>query len=63
MVSPFLADFCLFKVNRRNTKQSYEIWSKFTIKIPEGCNRCRSEVFIVTVRSKGSCLLEFDRVM
>ena len=37
----------MFKVNNRNTRASYEIYPKLTIKIPERCQLRRSGVFIV----------------
>ena len=37
----------LFKVNNRNTRTSYEIFSKLTIKTPERCQWRRSGIFIV----------------
>ena len=37
----------MFKVNNKNPRTSYEIYSKLTIKTPEQRQWCRSGVFIV----------------
>ena len=37
----------MFKVNNKNARTSYEIYSKLTIKTPELRQWCRSGVFIV----------------
>ena len=43
----FPVGICLLKVNNRNIRTRCEICSKLTIKIPERCQWCRSDVFIV----------------
>ena len=45
--SEFPAGICLLKVNNRNTRTSYEICSKLTIKTPERRQWCRFGVFII----------------
>ena len=39
-----------FKVNNRNSRKSYEIYSKLTIKIPEWCQLRRLSFFIVSLK-------------
>ena len=46
-----------FKVNNKNTKGMYEIYSKFTVKTPEG--RRRSGVFIVNFEHISRLVLVF----
>ena len=43
------ASIYLFQVNTRCTKEVCEICSKLTIKTPERCQWCRSDVFIVNL--------------
>ena len=43
------ASIYLFQVNNRCTKEVCEICSKLTIKTPERCQWCRSDVFIVNL--------------
>ena len=46
----------MFKVNNRNTRTRCGIWSKLTIKIPEGRQRHwrRSGIFIVNFEVQGT---------
>ena len=43
----FLDGVSLFKFNNGNTRATYEIYSKLTIKVPERCHWRCSDVFIV----------------
>ena len=45
----------LLKVNSRNTRTKCEICSKLTIKTPERCYWCRSDIFIVNFEHFTPC--------
>ena len=49
----------MFKVNNRNTRTSCEICSKLKIKITEGCQWCRSGIFIVNFEHISQLILVF----
>ena len=48
-----------FKVNNRNSRKSYEICSKLTIKTPDQCQLCRFSFFIVSLKHISHLFLVF----
>ena len=59
LISYYLANIYLFKVNNRNTRKRCEIFSKLTIKTLERPQRCRSGVFIVNFENISHLFLVF----
>ena len=53
------ANIYLLKVNNRNTRKRWEIWSKLTIKTPEGRHWPRFSVFIVNFEHFSNLFLLF----
>ena len=53
------ANNCIFKVNKRNTRTTYEICSKLTVKTPELLHWLHSGVFIINFEHISYLVLEF----
>ena len=59
LISYYLANIYLFKVNNRNTRKRCEVFSKLTIKTPEPSRWRRSGVFIVNFENISHLFLVF----
>ena len=59
LIQNFLADFYLFKVNKKGTRKTCKICSKLTMKTPERRHLHRSGVFIVNFEHISNLFLVF----
>ena len=59
LIQNFLADFYLFKVNKKDTRKTCKICSKLTMKTPERRHLHRSGVFIVNFEHISNLFLVF----
>ena len=59
LIQNFLADFYLFKVNKKDTRKTCKICSKLTMKTPERRHLHRSGVFIVNFEHISHLFLVF----
>ena len=59
LIQNFLADFYLFKVNKKDTRKTCQICSKLTMKTPERRHLHRSGVFIVNFEHISNLFLVF----